>query len=113
MEVVYKIMTLGEWAETTDSGLYAGSALDLADGFIHLSTAVQVEDTVTRHFANCGNLILAAISVKRVGAALRFEPSRGGNLFPHLYANVKIKDILWAKEFESHRPDQLRKFIME
>ena len=113
MKVVYKIMTLIEWSETARRGVFFGTSLDLRDGYIHLSTADQVEETVIRHFADCGNLILVGIGVEGLGEALRFEPSRGGDLFPHLYADLKIGDILWSKEFDSSHPSVLRSLVLE
>jgi uncharacterized protein (DUF952 family) len=113
MKAVYKVMAPNKWAETAQTSVFSGSELDRSDGFIHLSTASQVEETVARHFANCGKLVLVAVSVAGLGEALRFEPSRGGALFPHLYAELKIADILWSKEFDSRRPRDLRSLITE
>lgn len=113
MIVVYKIMTPIQWAETAETMKFIGSALDRSDGYIHLSSASQVEETAIRHFADCGNLVLVAVSVAGLGGALRHEPSRGGELFPHLYADLEIKHIVWAKHFDSRRPADLRTLIAE
>ena len=106
-------MTTIEWSETARRGVFFGAPIDIRDGYIHLSTAGQVEETVIRHFTNCGNLIVVAIRVEGLGEALRFEPSRGGDLFPHLYADLKISDILWTREFDSVHPGALRSLVSE
>ncbi|HEU4407841.1 MAG TPA: DUF952 domain-containing protein [Polyangiaceae bacterium] len=83
---VYKIMRESEWREASAAGRFEGSAVDRRDGFIHLSTATQVEETARRHFAGQTDLVLLAFDAASLGEALRYEPSRGGELFPHLYA---------------------------
>jgi uncharacterized protein (DUF952 family) len=83
--IIYKICTADEWAEATQRGAFTGSAVDLADGFIHFSTAPQVVETARRHFAGQSNLVLVAIDTGRLTGELRWEESRGGDLFPHLY----------------------------
>ena len=111
MALIYKIMTPAQWAQTEASGLFPGASVDLADGFVHFSTAAQVGETVARHFAGAGELVLAAVEGDALGDALRFEPSRGGDLFPHLYGSLKAGDILWAKAFDADRPDDLRRLL--
>jgi uncharacterized protein (DUF952 family) len=84
---IYKICARREWDEARASGVYAGSAADRADGFIHFSTAAQLAATAARHFAGQADLVLVAVDPARLPpGALRWEPSRGGALFPHLYA---------------------------
>ncbi len=83
--VIYKICPAESWAEAVASGVYAGSPADRADGFIHLSAADQVAGTLHRHFAGQAGLVLVAVEARRLGSALRWEASRGGALFPHLY----------------------------
>lgn len=83
--MIYKICTAAEWAAAEANGEFTGSAVDIADGFIHFSTAAQVEETARRHFAGQTGLVLVAIDPDGLGEALRWEPSRGGDLFPHLY----------------------------
>lgn len=85
MTRVYKIMSQDDWASSLASGEFTGSAADLADGFIHLSTADQAQETARRHFAGKDDLVLAAYEADELGPALKWEPSRGGALFPHLY----------------------------
>jgi uncharacterized protein (DUF952 family) len=85
MTRVYKIMSQDEWASALAADSFAGSAVDLRDGFIHLSAADQAAETARRHFAGRDDLVLVAYAAEALGAALKWEPSRGGALFPHLY----------------------------
>jgi uncharacterized protein (DUF952 family) len=85
MILVYKILPATNWRDAEASGVFAGAGVDLADGFIHFSTRAQVEETAARYFAGVADLLLVAVDAERLGAALRWEPSRGGDLFPHLY----------------------------
>lgn len=82
---IYKILDRADWMAACDKGAYHGSADDLRDGFIHFSTAPQVPGTLERHFADAQNLVIAAFSAAAVGQGLRWEASRKGELFPHLY----------------------------
>jgi uncharacterized protein (DUF952 family) len=93
VEIVYKVLTASEFAALR-LGVFQGSPVDLADGFLHLSTAAQLTETVARHFADQRDLIVAAFSVHRLGEALRWEVSRGGQLFPHLYAPLTLAGVL-------------------
>ncbi|MEM9781386.1 MAG: DUF952 domain-containing protein [Pseudomonadota bacterium] len=93
----YKILTLAEHEQLLRDGVFAGSPADLADGFVHLSTAEQVDGTAAKHFADRGALMIAACPVERLGEALRWEPSRGGALFPHLYRALTMDDIAWIR----------------
>lgn len=83
--VIYKICTAEEWADAERRGEFTGSAVDLADGFIHFSTAEQAAETARRHFAGQTGLVLVAVDTQKLPAPLRWEESRGGALFPHLY----------------------------
>jgi uncharacterized protein (DUF952 family) len=85
---VYKVCTAADWADARRLGRYLGSADDLRDGFIHLSTAEQLAGTLERHFAGQDGLVLAAFDPKRLGPALQWEPARDGSLFPHLYSDL-------------------------
>jgi uncharacterized protein (DUF952 family) len=85
MTRVYKIMSQDEWASSLATGIFTGSAVDLKDGFIHLSGADQAQETARRHFAGQEDLVLVAYDADDLGPALKWEPSRGGALFPHLY----------------------------
>jgi uncharacterized protein (DUF952 family) len=83
--IAYKVLTADQWA-ALKTGSFAGAPIDQADGFIHLSTAAQLAETLDRHFAGQDGLVIAAIDLVAPGSAVRWEPSRHGQLFPHLYA---------------------------
>jgi uncharacterized protein (DUF952 family) len=86
--LIYKICSRTEWEAAIALGVYRGSEVDRRDGFIHFSTAAQVEETRRKHFAGQTDLVLVGVDPATLGAALRFEPSRGGALFPHLYGEL-------------------------
>jgi len=83
-----------EWRVAEDVGLYGGSSQDQADGFIHFSTAAQVEESAARHRAGQSGLLLLAVEAARLGDALRWEPSRGGQLFPRLYGPLPLTAVV-------------------
>jgi uncharacterized protein (DUF952 family) len=85
---IYKILSQAAWAAARAEGVFRGAPVDLADGFIHFSTASQVRETAAKHFAGLADLVLVAVDADALGAALKWEPSRGGALFPHLYASL-------------------------
>lgn len=93
--VIYKILRPGEWAALEAAGETPGAPVDVADGFVHFSTAEQLRETAAKHFAGEEGLVLAAFEADALGAALRWEPSRGGALFPHLYGPLHRDDVLW------------------
>ncbi|MEJ1992947.1 MAG: DUF952 domain-containing protein [Maritimibacter sp.] len=95
--LIYKILRAAEWAEFERDGHTPGAAIDLSDGFIHFSTAEQAAETAAKHFAGEDDLTLVAVPVDRLGTYLRWEPSRGGALFPHLYRELDATDVLWSK----------------
>jgi uncharacterized protein (DUF952 family) len=84
--VAYKLVDRSEWIAALAAGAYAGSAVDRADGYIHMSTAAQLAETARRHYAGQRELVLVEVDLAPLGAALKWEPSRGGDLFPHLFA---------------------------
>ena len=86
MTRIYKILSRAEWDAALAKGLFEGSAVDLADGFIHFSSARQAQETARRYFADQTDLLLVAFDADSLGEALKWEASRGGDLFPHLYA---------------------------
>ena len=90
MPLIYKICSASEWAQAEASGRFEGSLVDLADGFIHFSTADQVAETAARHFADRADLVVVAVAADALGDALQWEPSRGGALFPHLYGKLPV-----------------------
>jgi uncharacterized protein (DUF952 family) len=94
---VYKIVDAAVWAEAVKKGVFSGAEIDLADGFIHLSDASQVEETAKRHFADQHTLLLVTFDAGCFGESLRWEKSRGGALFPHLYGPLDPAFALWAK----------------
>ncbi|BCW90647.1 hypothetical protein sos41_38200 [Alphaproteobacteria bacterium SO-S41] len=85
-EKIYKILDAAAWADAKRAGVFAGAPVDLKDGYIHFSTAAQLRETAARHFAGVTNLVLVAFDAEALGPQLKWEPSRGGALFPHLYA---------------------------
>lgn len=89
MSRIYKILSQGEWLAAEAAGRFEGSAVDLADGFIHFSTAGQAAETARRHFAGRDGLVVLAVESEDLGADLKWEPSRGGDLFPHLYGALR------------------------
>ena len=95
---IYKISPRALWREAERLGEFRGAPVDLADGFVHFSTAEQVVETAARHFAGQDDLVLAAIDAQALGEALRWEPSRGGDLFPHLYAPLSLSTVRWTKD---------------
>ena len=84
---IFKICPAAEWHEAKTSGRYLGSADDLRDGFIHFSTAAQLAGTLAKHFPGQADLLLIAVSAAKLGEALKWEPARQGELFPHLYGS--------------------------
>lgn len=95
--LIYKIFRADEWAELERNGETAGAPVDVADGFVHFSTAAQAAETAAKHFAGEEGLVLAALEADALGDALKWEPSRGGALFPHLYRWLSRDDVLWVK----------------
>jgi uncharacterized protein (DUF952 family) len=95
--VVYKIVATEEWVEAQAVGVFIGAQVDRADGFIHFSTAGQVRETAAKWFAGREDLTLAAIDADALGANLRWEPSRGGALFPHLYVPLPMNAVVWSR----------------
>ncbi|MBO9097198.1 MULTISPECIES: DUF952 domain-containing protein [Rhizobium] len=96
MAVIYKIVPELAWQEAREEGIFHGASIDLADGYIHFSTAAQAKETAARYFAGQTDLLLVAVDSEVLGDALKFEPSRGGDLFPHLYGLLSTTSVLWA-----------------
>jgi uncharacterized protein (DUF952 family) len=96
--LILKIFRAAEWDALCRQGSTAGAPVDLADGFIHFSTPAQVAETAAKHFAGLDGLVLAACDSGALGPALRWEVSRGGARFPHLYRPLRLAEVLW------HRP---------
>ena len=94
-EVIYKIVPAALWREAEAVGCFNGSPVDLRDGFIHFSTAAQAPETAARHFAGIDGLLLVAVAVR--GLDLRWEVSRGGDLFPHVYGVLPLSAVQWLR----------------
>ena len=94
MTAIYKICTATEWRAAERAGIYQGSAVDQRDGFIHFSTAGQAPETAARHFAGQRDLVLVTVDSAFLGSRLKWEPSRGGALFPHLYGALTLDAVL-------------------
>ena len=97
MSLVFKIVSAAEWKEATSAGAFQGSAIDLKDGFIHLSAAAQLAETAARHFAGRDGLVLVAFDDTAL-ANLKWEASRGGALFPHVHGVLPAAKALWVSE---------------
>ena len=93
--ILYKILRQSEWAVLDTTGETLGAPVDIADGFVHFSTGAQVMETAAKHFVGETGLILAACDGAMMGPALKWEPSRGGDLFPHLYGPLRRNHVMW------------------
>ena len=89
-EIIYKVVRTAEWVGAREAGVFNGSADDKRDGFIHLSRAAQLRTTLVKHFAGEDSLLLVSLDVDGFGPELKWEPSRGGEHFPHLYGLLKL-----------------------
>ena len=96
-DIIYKIVPATLWRASEPTGSFAGAPVDVADGFIHFSTAAQVRETVALHFAGVPDLLLVAVDRPSVADHVRWEPSRGGDLFPHLYAPLPHAAVRWVR----------------
>lgn len=95
--LIYKILSRPQWDAFRLAGATFGAPVDLADGYVHFSAAPQLAETAARHFADQSDLVLLAFDANRLGPALKWEPSRGGALFPHLYRALLLDEVLWDK----------------
>jgi uncharacterized protein (DUF952 family) len=93
MSQIYKILSTGEWDVARETGVFAGSAVDLADGYIHFSAADQAQETAAKWFAGQADLVLLTVEAGALGEALKWEASRGGALFPHLYRSLRVDEV--------------------
>lgn len=94
--LIYKIFRADEWRLLETEGETLGAPIDLADGYVHFSTAAQAAETAAKYFSAVEGLMLLAVDSEKC-EPLKWEPSRGGDLFPHLYRALRLEDILWAK----------------
>ncbi len=93
--MIYKLFRPSEWADLQATGTTPGAPIDVADGYVHFSTAEQVAETAEKYFSGLEGLVLLALDADPLGHDLRWEPSRGGALFPHLYRDLRLTDIAW------------------
>ncbi|HZZ60234.1 MAG TPA: DUF952 domain-containing protein [Roseiarcus sp.] len=109
MTLVFKIVATEEWLAAEAAGAFAGSAVDRADGYIHLSTAERAPETAAKWFANRADLTLVAVDATTLGADLIWESSRGGAFFPHLYAALPLSAVVWSRPLPLN-PDGMHDF---
>ncbi len=95
--LIFKILRASEWADLRAKGETPGAPIDVADGFVHFSTAEQAAETAAKHFAGVDGLMLLAIEADDLGDKLKWEVSRGDALFPHLYGPLRLSDVAWAQ----------------
>lgn len=95
--LIFKIFRSEEWAQLRRDGHSTGAPIDVADGYVHFSTATQAAETAAKHFAGVEGLFLIAVDPAQAGEALKWEPSRNDDLFPHLYREMTIEDVVWAQ----------------
>lgn len=112
MGTIYKICDAAAWREAEQAGVYRGSADDARDGFIHFSTAAQLPGTLFKHYVGKTDLKVVAVDAEALGPALRFESSRGGDLFPHLYGELPLSAVIGVDDIltladGSHQPPEL------
>jgi uncharacterized protein (DUF952 family) len=96
-QLIYKILSAADWQAAEREGVFKGAGIDIADGFIHFSTAEQAAETAAKHFTGQTGLVLVAVDAEKFGPELKWEVSRGGQLFPHLYAGLPTRDVAWVK----------------
>jgi uncharacterized protein (DUF952 family) len=97
MSLIYKICESAAWQEAERDSVFRGAPVDRADGYIHFSTADQVRETAARHFAGQTDLVLVAVDTEALAPALKWEPSRGGVLFPHLHGELTMAAVAWVR----------------
>lgn len=96
--LIYKIFHAHEWDALRANGQTSGAPIDVADGYIHFSTATQVAETAAKHFSGAKGLVLTAVETDNLGDDLRWEVSRGGADFPHLYRALTLADTVWTRD---------------
>lgn len=95
--LIFKIFRADEWAALRENGETEGAPIDVTDGYVHFSTAAQAAETAAKHFAGVEGLFLLAVEADRLGDDLKWEVSRGGANFPHLYRKMALSDVVWAQ----------------
>lgn len=106
--IAYKVLTAEQMAQLETDGTFAGAPVDRADGYIHLSTADQLDETVAKHFAGQDDLHVAAVDLEALGHEVKWEPSRGGALFPHIYAALPLSAVLAYGALERDEAGKVR-----
>lgn len=99
-KTIFKVITRSEWSEALAAGVFSGSQVDLDDGYIHFSTAEQLAETLAKHFAGQPDLVLLTVGAAALGDELKWEPSRGGQLFPHLYGVLDCNAVAVDQDLE-------------
>ena len=107
-ETVYRLCHRDEWLAALEKGNYDGGTLDRRDGFIHLSTREQLGETASLHFSQARDLVLLTIDAGALGQHLRWEPSRGGALFPHLYGTLPLSAVVSSKDLPDDAENRTR-----
>lgn len=97
-KLIYKIATRDQWAQAEESGFFSGAPVDLADGYIHFSNRKTARGTALKHFSGQSDLLLVAVDETMLGDKLKYEVSRGGALFPHLYGKLDLNAVVWVAE---------------
>lgn len=106
--LAYKVLTGPQMAQLEADGVFKGAPVDLADGYIHLSTEAQLTETVDKHFAGQDDLHVAAVDLAALGSAVRWEPSRGGQLFPHIYGDLPLNAVVAYSPMERDQDGTVR-----
>ena len=96
--LIYKVVTSDQWEAARKSGVFRGAPVDIEDGYIHFSTDQQLRATVAKHFAGQTDLILVAVEAAAIESSLKWEASRGGDLFPHLYDDLHFSAVVWEED---------------
>ena len=97
MTLAYKILTADQWAQFQSGGVFTGAPVDVADGYIHMSAADQLDETLAKHFAGQSSLVIATIDLTKLDEALKWEVSRGGALFPHYYGALPLAAVVQTR----------------
>ena len=103
--LIYKIFLPDQWKDFTNDGHTKGAPVDISDGYVHFSTATQVKETITKHFSGYKDVVLAACKTDTLSTDLKWELSRGGQDFPHLYRELLITDIEWHRHIKRKNGD--------
>ena len=111
--LIYKVVSRDDWESARKSGVFKGVSIDIQDDYIHFSTHAQVQETVAKHFAGQQDLLIVAVETESLGEQIKWESSRGGDLFPHLYDDLHFSSVVWEEDLpleeSGHRfPSQMQ-----